>query len=299
MVRLSLVIPTYNRSSQLLTTLESVAAQRVDSSLWECIVVDNNSQDDTHLTVETFIAQHPEVNMRYHFEPKQGLSHARNSGIALSKGDIIAFIDDDESVVRDFVLRYINLFDRYPEAMAAGGRIVPQYMSGRPRWMSQYVARPIANPLYLGDYIKPFPRSKCPGGGNMALRRVVFEQIGLFDTELGRKGTTLIGGEECDLVERMRRRNLPIYYVPRAMIYHRIYDEKLTEEYTTKLFRNVGVSQRMRAKSGGRLFRAYLAEIAKWGATLLLCLTYRPQQSRYLLKMRYNISKGLFSGKRA
>lgn len=298
MVRLSIVIPTYNRSSKVLLTLEKIAKQRVDFTQFECIVVDNNSQDDTHIIVETFIAEHPELNVRYAFEPKQGLSHARNTGIDLSKGDIIAFIDDDESVVYDFTQRYINFFDRYPEAMAAGGRIVPEYMSKRPNWMSHHVERPIANPLYYGDYIKPFPRGKCPGGGNMAVRKVVFDKIGCFNTELGRKGESLIGGEECELFERMREHKLPIYYVPRASIYHRIYDEKLTDEYLTKLFYNVGVSQRMRAKLRGRQCRAFVAEFAKWGATLLLCLTYRPQRSCYLLKLRYNISKGLFSGKK-
>lgn len=296
MIRLSLILTTYNRADELATTLKWVVAQRFDASEWECIIVDNNSTDDTRQRVESVIAEHKSLNLRYLFEPKQGLSYARNRGIAESRGEIIAFIDDDETIVVDYVSRYVNLFERYPEAMAAGGRIVADYLSGRPRWMSQFVARPIANPLYHGDYIKPFPRGKHPGGGNMAVRREVFERIGCFDTALGRSGDKLIGGEECDLFKRMMEHKMPIYYVPRALIYHRIPDEKLTEEYTTRLFHSTGVSQRMRAKRDGRLFGAYVAEIAKWGATLLLCLTYRPSQSRYLLKMRYHISRGLFRG---
>lgn len=297
MVRLSLVIPTYNRSGQLLETLESVVQQSVDASLWECIIVDNNSKDDTHLAIVTFIAQHPEVNLRYAFEPQQGLSHARNCGISLSSGDIVAFIDDDETIVPEFVQSYIDLFDSHADAMAAGGAIVAHYQSGTPRWMSRFVAQPIANPMNFGRKVRLFPRRRCPGGGNMALRRELFDSIGAFDTELGRKGTALIGGEECDLFERIRECRLPIYYVPEAIIYHRIYDEKLTEEYTTRLFYNIGVSHRLRAKSRGRMPRAYLAEMCKWGATLLLCLVHRPAQSRYLLKMRWNISKGLFRGR--
>jgi glycosyltransferase involved in cell wall biosynthesis len=296
MIRLSLIITTYNRAQEIETTMEMVLAQRFDASQWECIIVDNNSTDDTRQRVEKIVGEHKELNLRYVFEPQQGLSYARNRGIAESRGEIIAFIDDDETIVYDYVSRYINFFDRYPQAMAAGGRIVADYLSGRPRWMSQYVARPIANPLYYGDYIKPFPRGKHPGGGNMAVRREVFERIGGFDTELGRSGGNLIGGEECDFFKRMYDNKLPIYYVPRALIYHRIPDEKLTEEYTTRLFHSTGLSQRIRAKREGRLFGAYLSEIAKWGATLLLCLTYRPSQSRYLLKMRCNISKGLFRG---
>lgn len=270
--------------------------QRYDASQWECIIVDNNSKDDTRQRVESFMAEHKGLNLRYAFEPKQGLSHARNCGIALCRGEIIAFVDDDETIVDDFVRRYVKLFDSYPQAMAAGGRIIAQYQSGRPRWMSHYVELPIANPLDYGDFVRTFPRGKHPGGGNMAVRREVFERIGLFDTELGRTGNKLIGGEECDLFRRMSDNKMAVYYEPNAAIYHRIPQEKLTEEYTTRLYHSTGVSQRMRAINDGRLFRAYIAEVAKWGATLLLCLIHRPAQSRYLLKMRRNISKGLFKG---
>lgn len=296
MIRLSLVIPTYNRAEQIITTLESVVRQRYDASQWECIIVDNNSKDDTRQRVENLMAEHKGLNLRYAFEPKQGLSHARNCGIALCRGEIIAFVDDDETIVDDFVRRYVKLFDSYPQAMAAGGRIIAQYQSGRPRWMSHYVELPIANPLDYGDFVRTFPRGKHPGGGNMAVRREVFERIGLFDTELGRTGNKLIGGEECDLFRRMSDNNMAVYYEPNAAIYHRIPQEKLTEEYTTRLYHSTGVSQRMRAINDGRLLRAYIAEVAKWGATLLLCLIHRPAQSRYLLKMRRNISKGLFKG---
>jgi glycosyltransferase involved in cell wall biosynthesis len=294
MIRLSLVIPTYNRSEQIIKTLESVVAQRYNASLWECIIVDNNSSDDTRVRVEELIAKHDKLNLRYIFEPKQGLSHARNCGIAHSRGEIIAFVDDDETIVEEFVMQYVALFDARPDAMAAGGRIIPEYISGEPRWMSHFVALPIANPLDYGDYVRLFPRGKHPGGGNMAVRRAVIEQIGTFDTELGRTGEKLIGGEECDFFERMYAHNMPIYYVPRAAIYHRIGKEKLTEQYTSRLFHQVGVSQRIRAKRAKRLFRAYVAEMCKWGATMLLCLINRPARSRYLIKLRYGISKGLF-----
>ena len=294
MIRLSLVIPTYNRSEQIVRTLESVVKQRFDASQWECIIVDNNSKDDTRKRVEEIIAKHERLNLRYLFETKQGLSHARNCGIAHSRGDIIAFVDDDETIVEEFVREYVALFDSHPEAMAAGGRIVPEYISGEPKWMSHYVALPIANPLDYGDYVRKFPRGKHPGGGNMAVRREVIERIGAFDTELGRTGGRLIGGEECDFFERMYANNMPIYYVPRAAIYHRIGSDKLTDDYTSRLFHQVGVSQRIRAKRAGRLSRAYVAEVAKWGVTLLLCLIHTPARSRYLIRLRRGISKGLF-----
>lgn len=293
MVRLSLIIATYNRAEQLMITLGSVAAQSKNFAQWECIVVDNNSGDNTKERVEEFIKEHPSLNIIYHFESKQGLSHARNAGIERAQGEIIAFIDDDERIAPDFVGAYINLFDNHPTAMAAGGKIIAEYPTGRPRWMSHYTERPIANPMDFGDYVRPFPKGRIPGGGNMAMRRELFSKIGVFNTALGRTGKRLIGGEESDLFERIAEAGLACYYAPRAVMYHIIPAEKLTDDYFERLCYNTGVSQYARAKIHRRTLRLYIGEAMKWCATLLLCLIHTPAQSKYLIKMRANITKGI------
>lgn len=295
MIRLSLVVATYNRAEQLMITLQSVAEQSKNPALWECVVVDNNSGDNTKERVEEFIAEHPKLNIIYHFENKQGLSHARNAGIEKAQGNIIAFIDDDERIVPDFISAYIRLFDTYPTAMAAGGKIIAEYPAGRPRWMSHYTERPIANPMDFGDYIRTFPKGRIPGGGNMAMRREVFNSIGVFNTSLGRTGKSLIGGEESDLFERIAEAGMECYYTPSAVMYHIIPTEKLTDDYFKRLCYNTGVSQLTRAKIHNRIIRLYIGEMIKWCATLLLCLLHRPAQGRYLIKMRMNISKGIFT----
>ena len=295
MIRLSLVIATYNRAEQLMVTLSSVAAQSKSSVQWESIIVDNNSGDNTKSRVEEFIAKHPKLNILYHFESKQGLSHARNAGIERAKGDIIAFIDDDERIVPDFIDAYIKLFDSHPKAMAAGGKIIAEYPTGRPRWMSHYAERPIANPMDFGDYVRSFPKGRIPGGGNMAMRREVFDKIGVFNTSLGRTGKSLIGGEESDLFERIAKAGMECYYTPRAVMHHIIPAEKLTDAYFERLCYNTGVSQLTRAELHHRTTRLYIGEVMKWCATLLLCLIHTPAQSKYLIKMRRNISKGIFA----
>ena len=162
MIRLSLVIATYNRAEQLMITLDSVAAQQCSCGEWECVVVDNNSQDDTRERVERFTAEHPELNLRYIFEQKQGLSQARNAGIAASVGDIIAFIDDDERIVEEFVEAYIKLFDSYPDAMAAGGKIIADYPTGRPNDVSN---TPIVSNTLRRIAILPPPGIRLLGNG--------------------------------------------------------------------------------------------------------------------------------------
>lgn len=295
MIRLSLVIATYNRAEQLMVTLGSVAMQSAEATTWECIVVDNNSADDTRQRVEAFKREHSDLNIRYVYEQNQGLSHARNAGIKASRGDIVAFIDDDERIVEEFISAYIDLFNQHPDAMAAGGEIIAEYPTGRPRWMSRYTERPIANPMSFGNSVRLFPKGRIPGGGNMAMRRRLFDCIGEFNTSLGRTGKRLLGGEESDLFERIAKHGHKVYYAPRAVMYHIIPAEKLTRDYFTRLATNTGVSQRTRAELNNATLRLYVGEAMKWVATLLLCLVHRPKQSQYLLLMRRYISKGIFS----
>lgn len=298
MIRISLVIATYNRAEQLMATLRSVVEQSLAPEVWECVVVDNNSTDATRERVAALCAEHPKLNLRYIFEREQGLSAARNAGIGAAGGDIIAFVDDDERIVPDFLRAYLDLFDTLPEAMAAGGRIIAEYPAGRPSWMSSYTEQPIANPMHYGDDVCLFPEGKIPGGGNMAFRREALDRVGIFDTSLGRTGKRLIGGEECDLFERMAAAGIRPYYVPRAVMYHIIPAEKLTEEYFTRLCYNTGVSQHRRAELHDRVWRLYVGEVAKWCATLALCLVHRPSQSRELVRMRREISRGIWSKSR-
>lgn len=127
----------------------------------------------------------------------------------------------------------------------------------------------------------------------MALRRAAVEKYGAFDPTLGRTGVKLIGGEESDLFERLARAGEQCWYVPEAVMWHIIPPQKLTEEYFRRLCFHIGVSQRARAEMNGRYALTLLREGLKWGVTLLLALTMRPCKSRWLLRMRREISRGL------
>ena len=294
--RLSLVIATYNRGAKLCTTLDSLLVQTLPQEQWEVVVVNNNSTDDTAARFADYVVAHPQLDARMVLETEQGVSAARNRGIAESRGEYIVVIDDDERVNEGFLRAYADFFDSHPEAVVAGGRIVAEYPGGRPAWMSKWVEMPIANPMDFGDAVRPFPAGRVPGGGNMAFRRAGLEGFGGFDPSLGRANGELIGGEENDFFERLRRGGETIWYVPGAVMWHIIPPSKLTEEYFRRLSRNVGVSQRLRARIHGRMAKTCALEIAKWGATLLLALTMPPRKSRWLLRLRWGIARGIFCG---
>ena len=295
MIRLSLIIPTHNRAGQLLAALESVVRQDMPAGEWECVVVNNNSTDDTPARFAAFAARYPALNLRMVTETGPGVSYARNRGIAETSAPYMAFIDDDERINAGFIRAYVEFFDAHPDAVVAGGRIIAEYVSGRPAWMSKYVEMPIANPMDFGERVRPFPAGRVPGGGNMAFRRAGLAGYGGFDPTLGRVNGELIGGEENDFFERLLLGGETIWYVPGAVMWHIIPPAKLTGAYFRRLSYNVGVSQRLRAEIHRRLPKTFVLEIAKWAATLVLCCTMPPRKSRWLLRMRLEISRGLFT----
>lgn len=300
-MKLSLVIATYNRSQSLLRALESVVRQSAAPEQWECVVVNNNSTDTTAVDFADFAATQPHFNLRMVDEPKQGLSNARNCGIANSTGEYIAIVDDDETLVQGYIEAYIAFFDGC-DAMAAGGAVIPRYETARPKWLSRYTEQMIANPICFGRGVKRFPASRIPAGGNMAFRREVFAKYGGFNPALGRNGASLAGGEESDLFERMRANGEVLYYVGRAAIYHHIPDEKLTAERFARLSYAVGRSKYLRAELHGtesaliaderrkRLYTAFLA--------LFYTLTFRYPKAQWLIAMRRGIGEGIADARR-
>ena len=297
MKKLSIVVATYNRSQSLLRTLRSVVGQTAPAEQWECVVVNTNSTDDTEAVFADFAAAHPTFDLKIVTETKQGLSNARNCGIAASVGDYIAIVDDDETLEDSFVESYIEFFDSFPTAMAAGGAVKACYESARPRWMSRFTEQMIANPLDLDIAVTLFPQNRVPAGGNMAFRREVFDRVGLFNPQLGRNGKSLVGGEENDLFARLRRAGELLYFVPNAAIFHHIPDSKLTDDYFDRLSYNVGVSKRLRAEADGEVGKLLKSESRKQVATYLLYVLYmlvlQPLKAKYLLRMRNGIYKGV------
>lgn len=302
MVRISIVIATYNRGPKLIRTLRSLVAQTLPADEWEAVVVDNNSSDDTRELFGAFVAEHSGLNLRMVAEKRQGLSWARNRGIEESTGDIIAIIDDDEEVNAGFAESYAGFFDRHPEAAAAGGKVVPVYETGRPEWMSRYTERPVAGVLDKGDTEKPFGKG-YPAGGNMALRRKIFDKYGLFAAGLGRTGENPIGGEEKELFSRVVSGGEQVWWVPEAVIFHIIPPEKLTLKYFRRLSRGCGASERIRTRalSESAYLMAVFRELFKWGATLVIAfwfmLCQQPLKAHYLVVMRRCITAGLLNGK--
>ncbi|MDP3585360.1 MAG: sulfatase-like hydrolase/transferase [Thiobacillus sp.] len=240
--RLAVVICTYNRSASLIETLTSQYTCGYNGE--ECIdivVVANNCSDDTLDRLADFFASHPRDNLRLTWieEPKAGKSYALNAAIAHTTHDVLCFIDDDQTVEAGFLRNLIDGMDAYPDEAIYCGRIWPAWDGSEPSWVH---AR--------GDYaipIRPFPefdlgsesivitpKDRYPSGGNIVVRRRVFDAAGLFSVDLGPTGHNLAGGEDHDFLVRAVNKGFAIRYLPCVRQLHAIDAERMSTTYTLR-----------------------------------------------------------------
>jgi glycosyltransferase involved in cell wall biosynthesis len=228
---ISVIISTYNRCDMLPGALESVLAQQAAGVNYEVIIVDNNSSDKTREVVESFIAR-GETNVRYVFEDKQGLSHARNAGISQARAPIIAFTDDDVRADRDWVVAIKRAFDEHPEVAFVGGKVLPQWLSAPPSWLTPTHWAPLALADYGEESIYVGAENPiCLVGANVAFRREVFEQIGLFKLDLQRVKDGVGSMEDHEFLLRIWSTGRRGMYVPDIVMSAEVQDERLTKEY--------------------------------------------------------------------
>ena len=300
---LSVILCTYNRDKYIYNVLRSIADNDYPHNLYEIVLVNNNSTDNTQAECQHFQADYPDITFRYLVEPSQGLSYARNCGITNALGDLLVYVDDDATVNPQYLRTYADFFQHNPDAVAAGGPILPVYETQEPSWMSHYTRQLITGKLYLGSHQREFPRGAFPGGGNACYRKTVFDAVGLFNVQLGRKGNSLIGAEEKDLFDKMTTRGMHFYYLPDAILYHIIPPHKLTPDYFQRLTYGIGVSERYRTLqiSRNKYLNRLLKELIKWAATILLWLkfliTLQPEKGNKLVAFRRNVTRGLLSSK--
>ncbi|MGB7435963.1 MAG: glycosyltransferase family A protein, partial [Candidatus Acidiferrum sp.] len=225
----SVILCTFNRCQSLVRALESVASSEMpDSVTWEVLVIDNNSSDGTRIAAEEFCRRYPN-RFRYLFEPRQGKSHALNTGIREARGDILAFVDDDVTVEPTWLQNLTSALHGC-EWAGSGGRIFLERTFSPPRWLA------LDGPYGLGGVLVLFDRGDKPGeldwapyGTNMAFRKVMFEKYGGFRTDLGPPPE--FGGEDTEFGRRLISAGEHLRYEPQAIVYHCVPENRVRKHY--------------------------------------------------------------------
>jgi glycosyltransferase involved in cell wall biosynthesis len=298
-VQVSVIICSYNRADYIINAIESLNNQTIPKNEFEVLVVDNNSIDNTGELVKDYIRSHPEFNLKYILEKKQGASYARNTGAELSSAPLLCFMDDDAIAEKDYLERIISFFKTHTDAAGLGGRIIPKYIPAEPKWMSHYVSSLVGNFDYCKN-LTVFAPGKYPLESNMIVVTNDFKKIGGFNTALpGVKGNLRIGGEGKDFFLRLQALGRKIYYDPDVIVHHIVEVKKLTSEYMYRVASGIGRGERVRMKAIGKM--AYIKKIFEYFykliGSIVLGIIYtfkgKPQQTMPVIQFRIDALKGL------
>ncbi|MDP2110553.1 MAG: glycosyltransferase [Thiobacillus sp.] len=225
----SIIVCTYNRAESLKDTLAALAKlDAPPTRAWEVVVVDNHSRDHTRQVVEATQRDWP--RLRYVFEPAQGLSHARNRGIAEAAGEVILFTDDDVLPEPDWLETTLAGLEKYG-ADACGGYIAPIWETPPPKWLTERFYGFLAVRTDRTDDYPIESASQAPFGANMAIRKAVFDKAGLFDTNRGRKGKVLASGEDGEMFERILAAGYTAVFLGQSRVHHKVEAFRVTKRY--------------------------------------------------------------------
>jgi O-antigen biosynthesis protein len=161
---------------------------------------------------------------------KKGLSGARNTGVELAHGDIVAFLDDDAYAEPQWLENLVRPFEDQRVA-GVGGWATPHWPGEEPRWFPETFYW-VLGCSYAGlppDLMK----IRNPIGSNMALRKYVVERVGGFSSGLGRISDAPLGGEETELCIRYSAAYHEDRFVlaRNAVVHHRVPASRLTLQY--------------------------------------------------------------------
>jgi glycosyltransferase involved in cell wall biosynthesis len=201
--RISIIVSTYKRKENLRRLLESFRRLQCRCAL-EFIIVDNDSRDGTGAVVTRWIPAIDFADVKYHILPERApLAHARNVGISLSTGNIIAFTDDDCTVDPLWIDMLYGRLVTSPELAGVGGRVLP---CGNDLFSQYYTVYQVLEPP---DHINTVIGANC-----MFWKHLVVD-AGLFDEYF-----TDLGGEEIALCMKLWNRGYRFGFDDQAVIYH-------------------------------------------------------------------------------
>lgn len=230
MILFSVVVCTHNRVDLLKRSLLSLTCQNIPATEFEIIVIDNNSTDETKYLVDDL--QQLFTNIRYEFEAQIGLSYSRNRGYQKASGEYVVYVDDDCDMPLNWLWEAKNICaDHKYDIM--GGPIYPFYISNKSKWYKDEYAI-----LSHGSTPRYLDGKEFLFGGNLFIKRHLFNIHGGFNPDFGMSGKVIGYSEETELQLRIRNEDpsLQIYYNPLLFVDHVVRPEKLNINWWVRSF---------------------------------------------------------------
>lgn len=262
-MRLSIVIPTFNRAKLLGDVLEDLDRQDAAAAgSFEVVVVDDGSTDATAAVVRTAVERSAH-RIRYLHQPNAGLNAARNVGLRESAGEIVAYLDDDVALPSTWVTSTLRGFDLHPHVDALAGRILLQFEGEEPAWITGGL-RHYLSEYDLGERPSIISPHDYPRGACFAVRRRALAQIEPFRAGLDRRGTSLLSSGEKELFMRLHAAGAVTMYWPESWVLHRVPAERTTVAWFRRRAAAQGAGDAVIARLEGRRLRL-LREVVRLG----------------------------------
>ncbi|ELS02210.1 glycosyl transferase [Xenococcus sp. PCC 7305] len=216
--RVSVIIPTYNNAQYLAIAIDSVLNQTYHN--YEIIIIDDGSTDNTVEILEQY-----QDKIHYIYQKNQGVSAARNKGISLAKGELIAFLDADDIFMAHKLEKQVEVFEQQPELgiVNSGFRIIRnngEFIADVKRWEA-------IPDLTIKTWILHQP--VLPSA--MMFRKQWLETVNGFDSRW-------FSSEDVDLVFRLIAKGCRGVWLPQVTIYYRRHDRSATWKNSLKQARN-------------------------------------------------------------
>ena len=228
---LSIVIATSGRLEKLGRLLEVLyQVHGWERSNHEIIIANNAPDELGGKAVEDLVREYSRragPRCRQVREPVPGKCRAQNRAIRQAEGSILAFFDDDLEVDTHWLEAVLNFFSIFPHDIMQGS--VLMYPKDRENADLQKALKRYRTVDFI-DYGYPSGTDiKTLTGGNIAVKREVFDQVGLFDERLGPGGYGI--SEDVEFAKRVLTAGRKIGYEPRAAVYNELDPSRLTEEF--------------------------------------------------------------------
>lgn len=198
MPKISVIIPTYNRSNYLLEAIGSILNQ--SSKDFEIIVVDDGSTDNTREVMNKY-----NRNIRYFYQENKGVSAARNTGAANSKADYILFLDSDDTLALGALKRFGDIISANSSYKIICGTALKN-KSFRVNNIDFLKTKQWA----LNDFFESTLRGKVLLMGQFVISKTFFNEIGGFKEDL-------IYGEDWEFLLRLSK-SAPLYFIPEVFV---------------------------------------------------------------------------------
>ena len=246
----SIIIPTKNRHLQLYNTLQSIIKLNSNTNLFEIIIVDNGSIDDTKKIVDDFILNNSSFNIIYFYDETPGLLTGRHVGAKLSNFEILCFIDDDVILSNDWLNGIIDIMKNRSDISLLTGPCLPIFETEPPKWLNYFSVK-----TKYGGYtnywlslldltieeVEVFPTYVM--GLNYIIRKSDFYFLEGFNPDSMPTEFQIFQGDgETGLSIKAFQKNKIALYNSRVKLFHVIPKERLTIEYFKKRAYFQGVS---------------------------------------------------------